>query len=76
MVDYFATFGTLSDDVEMVLGAARRTGELSIPFWDALIVEAVLQSGADRLFTKTFSTGRLKRGCVSRTHSCRAMGER
>ena len=62
MVDYFATFRTLSEDVAMVLGAARRTGELSISFWDALIVEAALRSGADRLFTEDLRRGQVTEG--------------
>jgi predicted nucleic acid-binding protein len=57
MVDYFATFRTLSEDVGMVIGAARRTGELAISFWDALIVEAALRSGADRLFSEDLQHG-------------------
>jgi predicted nucleic acid-binding protein len=62
MVDYFATFRTLSEDVGMVLGAARRAGELSISFWDALIVEAALRSGADRLFTEDLQHGQVIEG--------------
>ncbi len=62
MVDHFATFRTLSEDVAMVLGAARRTGELSISFWDALIVEAALRSGADRLFTEDLQHGKVIEG--------------
>jgi predicted nucleic acid-binding protein len=62
MVDYFATFRTLSEDVGMVLGAARRTGELSISFWDALIVEAALKAGADRLFTEDLQHGQIIEG--------------
>lgn len=65
MVDYFATFRTVSEDAGMVLGAARRTGELSISFWDALIVEAALKSGADRLFTEDLQHGQVIEGmCV------------
>lgn len=62
MVDYFATFRTLSEDVGTVLGAARRTGELSISFWDALIVEAALRSGADLLFTEDLQHGQVIEG--------------
>ncbi len=62
MVDYFATFRTLSEDSGMVLGAVRRTGELSISFWDALIVEAALKSGADRLFTEDMQHGQIIEG--------------
>lgn len=62
MVDYFTTFRTLSEDIGMVLGAVRRTGELSISFWDALIVEAALKSGADRLFTEDMQHGQIIEG--------------
>ena len=62
MVDYFATFRMLSEDVAMVRGAARRTGELSISFWAALIVEAALRSGADRLFTEDLQHGQVIEG--------------
>jgi predicted nucleic acid-binding protein len=62
MVEYFATFRMLSEDVAMVRGAARRTGELSISFWDALIVEAALRSGADRLFTEDLQHGQVIEG--------------
>ena len=62
MVDYFATFRTLSEDVGMVLGVARRTGEPSISFWDALIVEAAPRSGADRLFSEDLQHGQVIEG--------------
>lgn len=62
MVDHFATFRILSEDVGMVLGAARRTREMSISFWDALIVETALKSGADRLFTEDLQHGQLIEG--------------
>ena len=76
MVDYFATFRTLSEDVGMVLGAARRTGELSVSFWDALIVEAALRSWADRLLTEDLQHGQVIEGMRVDNRSCRAMGER
>jgi predicted nucleic acid-binding protein len=47
-----ARFSPVSEDSDMVLDAVRRTQEMSISFWDALIVEAALRSGADRLFTE------------------------
>jgi predicted nucleic acid-binding protein len=46
----------------MVLGAVRRTREMSISFWDALIVEAALRSGADRLFTEDLQHGQVIEG--------------
>ena len=62
MVDYFSTFRTLSEDASMVLGAVRRAGEMSIFFWDALIVEAALKAGADRLFTEDLQHGQIIEG--------------
>ena len=57
MVEYFSTFDTLSEDASMVLGAVRRTREFSLSFWDALIVEAALKGGADRLLTEDLQHG-------------------
>ena len=57
-----AGFSPLSEDAGMVLKAVRRTGEMSISFWDALIVEAALRSGADRLFTEDLQHGQVIEG--------------
>lgn len=62
MVAYFSTFKILSEDTSMVLGAVRRVGEMSISFWDALIVESALKSGADRLFTEDLQHGQVIEG--------------
>lgn len=62
MVAYFSTFKILSEDTSMVLGAVRRVGEMSISFWDALIVECALKSGADRLFTEDLQHGQVIEG--------------
>lgn len=62
MVDFFSTFRTLSEDAGMVLGAIRRHKEMSLSFWDALIVEAALKSGADRLFTEDLQHGQVIEG--------------
>jgi predicted nucleic acid-binding protein len=62
MVDYFSTFRTLSEDAGMVLDAVRRHQEMSLSFWDALIVEAALKSGADRLFTEDMQHGQVIEG--------------
>lgn len=62
MVYYFSTFRILSEDVPMVLRAVRRHQEMSLSFWDALIVEAALRSGADRLFTEDMQHGQVIEG--------------
>jgi len=62
MVEYFSTFRTLPEDTRMVLGAAQRSQELVLSFWDTLIVEAALKGGADRLFTEGMQHGQLIEG--------------
>ncbi len=62
MVEYFSTFRTLPEDARMVLGAVRRSQDLMLPFWDALIVEAALKAGADRLLTEDMQHGLLIEG--------------
>jgi predicted nucleic acid-binding protein len=62
MVEYFSTFRTLPEDARMVLGAARRSQELMLSFWDALIVEAALKAGADRLLTEDLQHGQIIEG--------------
>ena len=62
MVDHFSAFRTLSEDAGMVLDAVRRHQEMSLSFWDALIVEAALRSGADRLFTEDMQHGQVIEG--------------
>jgi predicted nucleic acid-binding protein len=62
MVRYFSTFRTLPEDAGMVLGATRRGRELGFSFWDALIVEAALKGGADRLLTEDLQDGRVIEG--------------
>ena len=43
----------------MVLSAVRRSREFALSFWDALIVEAALKAGADRLFTEDLQHGQI-----------------
>jgi len=62
MVEYFSAFRTLPEDAGMVLGAVRRGQELKLSFWDALIVEAALKAGADRLLTEDMQHGRVIEG--------------
>jgi predicted nucleic acid-binding protein len=57
MVGYFSAFRTLAEDAGMVLGAIRRSREYTLSFWDALIVEAALVGGADRLLTEDLQHG-------------------
>ena len=57
-----AGFSPLREDVGMVLKAVRRHQEMSLSFWDALIVEAALKSGADRLFTEDMQHGQVIEG--------------
>ena len=57
MVRYFSTFRTLAEDSGMVLGAIRLSQEHMLSFWDALIVEAALAGGADRLLTEDLQHG-------------------
>lgn len=62
MVEYFSTFRTLPEDARMVLGAVRRGQELRLSFWDALIIEAALKAGADRLLTEDMQHGQVIEG--------------
>ena len=57
-----AGFSPLSEDIGMVLKAVRRAQEMSISLWDALIVEAALKAGADRLFTEGLQHGQIIEG--------------
>ncbi len=61
-VEYLAKFSPLQEDASMVLEAVRRTQKISISLWDALIVEAVLKAGADRLFTEDLQHGQVIEG--------------
>ena len=61
-VGRLAGFSPLSEDVGMVPKAVRRAQEMSISFWDALIVEAALKAGADRLFTEDLQHGQVIEG--------------
>ncbi len=61
-VEYFAKFSPLQEDASMVLEAVRRSRKMSISFWDALIVEAALKAGADRLFTEDLQHGQVIEG--------------
>jgi predicted nucleic acid-binding protein len=57
MVGYFAAFSPLPENVEMVLGAVRRSREYTLSLWDALIVESTLAAGVDCLLTEDLRHG-------------------
>jgi predicted nucleic acid-binding protein len=52
-----AVFSPITEDWRMVVGATRRSRELTLSFWDALIVEAALRAGAERLLTEDLQHG-------------------
>lgn len=58
-VRYFATFSPMPEDAGMVLRAVHRSRALALSFWDALIVEAALAGGADRLLTEDLQHGQV-----------------
>lgn len=62
MVRYFSTFNILSEDFGMVIQAIRLSQEYMLSFWDALIIEAALKGGADRLFTEDLQHGQVIEG--------------
>lgn len=56
-VRYLASFSPISEEVGMVIGAVRLSREYALSFWDALILEAALKGGADRLLTEDLQHG-------------------
>lgn len=52
-----STLPVVQVDVPMILAAIRRSRALRISFWDGLIVEGALASGADRLLTEDLHAG-------------------
>lgn len=61
-VRYLATFSPLPEDAGMVLRAVRLGREYMLSFWDALIVEAALSAGADRLLSEDLQHGQEIKG--------------
>lgn len=57
----FANFRVLSEDPQMVVRAIERVKD-GFSFWDALIVEAALRGGADRLLSEDMQDGRIVSG--------------
>jgi predicted nucleic acid-binding protein len=56
-LELFARFSPASEDGRMVVGAVSRSREFMLSFWDALILEAALRSGADTLLTEDLQHG-------------------
>jgi predicted nucleic acid-binding protein len=53
----FSTLPIVGVDAERILAAIIRSRRLQLSFWDALIIEAALIGGADRLLTEDMQHG-------------------
>ena len=53
----FARLPLIRADETMILAAIERHQSMSFSFWDALVVEAALRAGADRLLTEDLQHG-------------------
>jgi predicted nucleic acid-binding protein len=53
----FARLPLVRVDEAMILAAIERHRSMSLSFWDALILEAALKGGADRLLTEDLQHG-------------------
>lgn len=49
----------VQNDTEVILAAISRTRTMSISFWDALIIEAALKGGAEKLLTEDLNHGQI-----------------
>ena len=58
----FSRLPLVRTNEDMVMAAMARSRISSLSFWDALIVEAALKAGADRLFTKDLQHGQVIEG--------------
>ena len=58
----FSKLTLVQADAPLISGAIARSRRMSFSFWDALIVEAALKSGADRRFTEDMQHGRIIEG--------------
>jgi predicted nucleic acid-binding protein len=56
-VEDFARLPLVRVDEAMILAAIERSRSMSFSFWDALILEAALRGGADRLLTEDLQHG-------------------
>ena len=58
----FSRLPLVQIDVSLILAAVARSQKMSFSFWDALIAEAALKAGADRLLTEDMQHGQLIEG--------------
>ena len=58
----FSRLPLVQVDVPLILAAIARSQRMSFSLWDAMIVEAALKAGADRLLTEDFQHGRVIEG--------------
>lgn len=57
IVAAYGEWCTVHADPQLIVSASHREDEHSISFWDALIVEAAIRAGADRLLTEDLQSG-------------------
>ena len=58
----FSRLPLVQVDVPLILAAIARSQRMSFSLWDAMIVEAALKAGADRLFTEDLQHGQVIEG--------------
>lgn len=71
----FSLFPLVRVDEAMILAAIERSRSMSLSFWDALIVEAALRGGADRLLTEDLQHGQRIEGLTIENPFLEAAGE-
>ena len=57
IVAAYGEWCTVRADPQLVVSASHREDEISISFWDALIVEAAIRAGAGRLLSEGLQSG-------------------
>jgi predicted nucleic acid-binding protein len=58
----FSSLPLVQVDVPLILAAIARSRRMSFSLWDAMIVEAALKAGADRLLTEDLQHGQVIEG--------------
>lgn len=58
----FSRLPLVQVDVPLILAAIARSQRMSFSLWDAMIVEAALKAGADRLLTEDLQHGQVIEG--------------
>jgi predicted nucleic acid-binding protein len=62
LVERYLTWRVVENTGELLLAGIRSAAALKISFWDALVVEAALAGGCDRLWTEDLQHGRRIQG--------------